>query len=255
MLWRVENTSLQILGSVHFSNRPLLFSEQMTYALTNAVVLAFETNFDLQPNLALARYKADTSLSENVSAGLFADTRRMWTEYGFDEAELESFKPWWVAFRLMNAAMSNHGFKGEQGIDRRVVNHAKKKDTTLFFLESIDAGLKPFANAPRQEHETFLSRVVQHTSEGLEDVASLITAWESGIPKNLLPVVERALSLMPITYAGALAGRNKTWIRHLLRLARSGKSTVAVVGVLHLVGPDSIPDLLAAAGHTCLPHQ
>ena len=164
MLWRVEDTSLHILGSVHVSNRPLVFSEQITRALNEVEVLAFETNFDVRPNLAAVRYKTNDSLSRNISASLFEDTKHMWAELDLDDRELERLKPWWVAFRLMNAAMSNRGFTNEQGVDRRVLNFGKDGHKTLFFLESVDTGLKPFANAPRQEHDVFLSRVVQHTN-------------------------------------------------------------------------------------------
>lgn len=256
MLWHIEGTQLRIFGSVHVSNRPLLFSEPITRALNEADVFAFETNFDVQPNLAFTRYGAGNSLGKNIPAPLFADTKRLWMELSLEGRELEHCKPWWVAFRLMNAAMVRRGFTSVQGIDRNVLNFAKDKNKTLFFLESVSAGLEPFANAPREEHQVFLSRVAQHTEEGLEEVASLVTAWESGNPSNLMPVVERALRLMPMTYSAALAGRNRTWIRHLIRLARSGKNVVAVVGALHLVGTDSIPSLLAAAGHTCsLTHE
>jgi uncharacterized protein YbaP (TraB family) len=228
----------------------------MTQALDEADVFAFEANFDVQPNLAFSRYGTGDSLSQNIPAPLFADTKRLWMELGLEDRELECCKPWWVAFHLMNVAMARRGFTGEQGIDRKVLNFAKDKNKKVFFLESVSAGLEPFANAPREEHQVFLSRVAQHTEEGLEEVASLVTAWESRNPSSLTPVVERALHLMPMAYSAALAGRNRTWIRHLIRLARSGKNVVAVVGALHLVGTDSIPSLLATAGHTCsLTHE
>lgn len=251
MLWHVDNTTLWILGSVHVSDRPLLISGQTTRVLENADVLAFEANFDVGPNLAPARYQINTALSKNIPDLLFADTQRLWRELCLNEEELECFRPWWVAFRLMNAALSKRGFVSEQGIDRRVLNLGKQMNKTLFFLEPIDAGLLAFAKAPLQEQEVFLSRVAQHTEEGLQEAASLVSGWESGNPDNLLPVVEGALRRMPIAFSAALAGRNKAWLRHLLRLDRSRKNAVVVVGVLHMVCPDNIPSILAAAGLKC----
>ncbi len=251
MLWHVDNTTLWILGSVHVSDRPLLISRQMTHALDTADVLAFESNFDVAPNLAPARYESDTTLSKNIPDLLFADTKRLWGELDLDEDELQGLRPWWVAFRLMNAAISKRGFVREQGIDQRVLNLGKKKNKTLFFLEPIDVGLSAFANAPLQEQEVFLSRAAQHTEEELQEVASLVDSWESGNPNNFLPVVERALRLMPKAYTAALAGRNRAWLRHLLRLVGARKNTVAVVGMLHMVGPDNIPSVLATAGLKC----
>ena len=82
-------------------------------------------------------------------------------------------------------------------------------------------------------------------------VASIIAAWESERPANLEPIYQRAIRQMPNAYSAALDGRNKQRIRHLLRLAASGRRAVAVVGVLHFAGPNSIPELLSKAAKPC----
>src|SRR5688572_13782792 len=203
MLWHVDSVPLRILGSVHVSNRPLLLSEHTVLALRDSTLLAFETNFDVAPNLGPMRYETGNALSRNIPPPLFADTQRLWQELGLNEDELECLRPWWVGFRLMNAALSNRGFVNEHGIDRSVLNFGKKEGKALFFLESVEAGFLPFANAPLREQETFLSRIAQYTEEGLQEVASLVAAWQSGDSDSLLPVVERALRLMPIAYSAA----------------------------------------------------
>ncbi len=252
MLWQIDNTNLQILGSVHVSDRVLNLSPLASYAITHATTLAFESNFDISPNLKSAYYEKTNVLSKNISASLFASTRDLWLELDLIEEELENFRPWWVAFRLMNALMAKSGFVPNHGIDRCVLNFAKKESRKLFFLETIDSGLATFAEAPLIEQERFLSKVVLNPEEGLREVASMISTWESGNPIMLLPLVENALQLMPVTYSNALAGRNKVWLRHLIRFAKSQKNVVVVVGVLHMVGPESIPYLLAAAGFSCV---
>jgi uncharacterized protein len=251
MLWQVKNTNLRILGSVHVSNRSLYLPPLVADAINGADTLAFEANFEVSPNLSLVHYKKGNALSKNIPASLFTNTKELWLELGLGEEELENIRPWWAAFRLMNTVMSKHGFVHNRGIDRNVLNIGKLEKKNLFFLEAVGAGLEPFARAPLKEQEIFLSRVVQHTDEGVQEVASLVDAWESNNPNNLLPVVERALQLMPLTYSNALAGRNKVWLRHFLRLAQSQKKAVAIVGALHMVGPESIPSLLAVAGFTC----
>lgn len=251
MLWEVKNTNLRILGSVHASDRPLYLSTLATLAISDADTLAFEANIEVAPNLSSARYKKDSSLSQNIPTSLFVDTKRLWIEFGFSEEELEELRPWWVAFRLMNCLMLKHGFTYGQGVDLKALHLAKMRKKHPFFLESIDAGLEPFAKAPFNEQEIFLSRIVQHIDEEIQVIASLVAAWELGNPNALLPVIERSIQLMPVTYSNTLAGRNKAWLRHFLRLAKSQKKAVAVVGALHMVGPDSIPSLLAAAGFNC----
>lgn len=250
MLWEVKNTNLRIVGSVHVSDRPLYLSPLATLAISEADTLAFETNIEVTPNLNPTRYKAGGSLSQSIPASLFNDTRRMWLESGFNEEELQGLRPWWVAFRLMNSLMQKHGFVHEHGIELKVLHYAKVKKKGAFFFETVDAGLAPFATAPLNEQEIFLSRIVQCSDEEIQVAASLVAAWESGNPDSLLPVMERGLKLMPVTYSNTLARRNKAWLRHFLRMAQSHKKTVAIVGALHMVGPESIPSLLAASGLT-----
>jgi uncharacterized protein len=256
MLWRVSGTSFFILGSIHVSNRPLVLPAAATQAVEAAQTLAFEANFDIVPKLGFARYAGTESLSRNISPALFLDAKRLWLELELPEEELETNRPWWAAFRLMFTAMSRRGFLIEQGIDRKLLNLAKTDQKSTFFLENISAGLMPFSKAPVEEQAVFLSRVAQHSEEGLREVATMVTAWESGNPQNFLPIVERYLSLMPVSYAGALGGRNRAWIPQLLRLLRSGRKVVVVVGALHMIGPQNIPSLLAAKGFDCslVPH-
>lgn len=251
MLWQLDNTAFHILGSVHVSNRPLQLSETATNVLKNATVSAFEANLDASPSLASKQYKRGDTLNKHITASLFADTQRVWHEFTeLEDEELERLQPWWVAFCLGGALMSRHGFDQERGVDRRIFNIGKKERKDLFYFESINDGLASFAYAPLTEQVNFLSRIPQNTEEYMREVEALVSVWEGGDPNSLLPIVEKALQQMPIAYSAALGGRNKSWLKQILRLARSGKNTVAVVGMLHMVGPDSIPSLLTAEGFT-----
>lgn len=251
MLWNVQGTSFFILGAIHASNRPLVLPNAVAQAVEAAQTLAFEVNLDFVPNLGFARYAKTESLSRNISPTLFSDAKRLWLELELPEEELETNRPWFAAFRLMFSAMSQRGFIAEQGIDRKLFNLAKTDQKSTFFLENVSAGLIPFSKAPVEEQAVFLSRVAQHTEEGLQEVATMVTAWESGNPQNFSPILESALSLMPISYAGALGGRNRAWMPQLLRLLRSGRKVVVVIGALHMIGPQNIPSLLAAKGYDC----
>lgn len=252
MLWNVPGTSFFMLGSIHVSNRPLVLPTAVAQAVEAAQTLAFEANFDVVPNLEFGCYAGTESLSQNISPALFSDAKRLWLELELPEDELETNRPWWAALRLMFTGMSRRGFISEQGIDRKLLNLAKKDRKSTFFLENASAGLMPFSKAPVEEQAVFLSRVAQHTEEGLQEIATMVTAWESGNPQNFFPIVERALSLMPVSYTGSLAGRNKAWMPQLLRLLRSGRKVFVVVGALHMIGPQNIPSLFAANGYDCV---
>ena len=79
----------------------------------------------------------------------------------------------------------------------------------------------------------------------------MLDAWEARRPQDLGPLVEKFIHQMRHSYTGALKGRNKAWLPKLLKLLHVGKPTVVTVGVLHMVGPGSLPELLARQGFKC----
>ncbi len=49
-------------------------------------------------------------------------------------------------------------------------------------------------------------------------------------------------------YERLVAARNRRWAVEIERLLKSGRRVLIVVGVGHLVGPDSVPALLRRRG-------
>jgi uncharacterized protein YbaP (TraB family) len=196
-------------------------------------------------------YATTEKLGSNVASNLYDDALVLAKRLNLNTEYLSSCRPWWATFELMNRVLSDRGYKSTNGVDHQALGISKAKDKANFFLEPIDASLKPFALAPHTEQEAALAYCVQRTDDGIEVVDSIIKAWESGDPTNLEPIYQRSIQQFPETYSAALDGRNKQWIRHLLRFAASGRRVVAVVGVLHFAGPNGLPKLLAKANRPC----
>jgi hypothetical protein len=53
----------------------------------------------------------------------------------------------------------------------------------------------------------------------------------------------------PKLYKRLITDRNRDWIPHLETLMASGKKTLVIVGVGHLVGKDSVINLLKSRGY------
>ncbi|SHH70273.1 TraB/GumN family protein [Massilia sp. CF038] len=252
MLWTVPNSSLTILGSVHVSNIPLTLSEAAQRSIDAANVFAFEANFDAALELAFTRYPAGAQLRGNINEDLYDDAKSLWTRLDCSEDDFDGHFPWWIAFVLMNKLSSQRGFTSTNGIDRKVLEIAKQKKKSLFFLESLSAGLMPFANAPVREQEFFLARIAQHTDECLAEIEALVGAWQCSDLRAFARLSTKSIGLMPKSYGAALGGRNYAWRKGLLRLARSNKKSIVIVGALHMVGVDSVPQLLAKEGYECI---
>lgn len=251
MLWRVADTNLYILGSVHVSDEPLVFSEQTVIALEKAEILAFESNIDAVTDPLIGRFKSGSRLNNTIPKDLFDDTSYLWARFLFDPNELNGLQAWRVGFRLMSEIMQQHGFLFNEGIDRRVLELGKSQQRKLFFLESINAVSLIMSKVPSAEQELFLALTVRKTEEEVQLLRQIVTAWKNQKPDDLIPVLNREFRLLPAMYSALLHDRNKAWLPQLLRLARGRRNTVAIVGALHMVGPNNLSDLLSNQGLPC----
>lgn len=251
MLWHVANTGLHLLGSVHIARSPLVLTESASRALNQAERIVFESNFETRVTISDTLYPHGEELARNVSVPLYQAATALAERLGLPIELLASYRPWWAALQLMNRILEESGYQRANGIDHRALFISKELNKSTFFLESPAASVPPLAHAPLYEQELALSRVCQRSDEGLQEVSSIVEAWLSGNPQNLLPILQRSVQQMPNTYSALLADRNQAWLGQLLRFANSGRRVVAVVGALHMVGSDSLPNLLGRSGQPC----
>ncbi|HKY22545.1 MAG TPA: TraB/GumN family protein [Vicinamibacterales bacterium] len=252
MLWRVANSQLHLLGSAHFLPREAEFLPHEAQILHEADVVAFEANIAEARMLRQGFYGGARSLRDDVDASLYEQTRARWTELGLAMDDLDGTRPWNAALRMVTGAiLPSHGYEHRYGVDSVALKQAKAAKKTLFFLEPSDVGLSAFASGPLHEQVMMLAQAVRHQEEALEDVQLSADAWSYRDLNRIAPLYAKCMHQAPRTYTALLDNRNKLWTPKLLRLARGGKKTLAIVGMLHLHGPKSLLSLLEGAGHRC----
>lgn len=140
-------------------------------------------------------------------------------------------------------------------MDSVLVARAQAAGKPIVYLEKVEAQLAaidPFATAAdvhallaNQEYSRAQSlQMVKDYTAG--DAAALVRLFDD---KTLWLAAGRD----PATYGefldATLTRRNRSWVAPLEQMAAAGGGFVAV-GAAHLVGPNNVPDLLAAAGFT-----
>lgn len=254
MLWRVANSQLHLLGSAHFLPREAEFLPHEEQILDEADVVAFEANVAQAKMPRQGFYSGARSLRDDVDASLYEQTRARWTELGLAVGDLDGIRPWNAGLRMMTGAiLPSHGYEHRYGVDSVALKHAQAAKKTLFFLEPPDAGLSAFAFGPLHEQVTMLAQAVRHQEDALADVQRSADAWSYRDLNRVAPLYAKCMHQAPRTYTALLDDRNKLWTPKLLRLAKGGKRTLAIVGMLHLHGPKGLLSLLERAGHRCEP--
>jgi uncharacterized protein YbaP (TraB family) len=93
-----------------------------------------------------------------------------------------------------------------------------------------------------------LRETLQEISNFKKDLQQIIDAWKTGDTKALEKLTLDAMRDYPQLHKKLLIDRNKQWVDKLQKLHASGKTVFVVVGAAHLVGKDSVIDLLNAKG-------
>lgn len=248
MLWKIADSPLHILGAIHCANAPLTLSGEALQALSAAKILAFETSLDAVPDLSAGFFPSGQQLSDVIPPHLFTETQALWSNSGLPD-NLNRRRPWLALQGLVGPVFQSWGFDFAQGIDRAVKAGAKGRP--LFSLEAAGIPFRCMAEAPLSEQVSGLARLVQQPLEVKAEIESIVEGWRRRDTQALTSAVQLGHGLAPILSAGLYGRRNRAWMPQLLRFARGVKPTVAVVGVLHMVGPDSLVDLLMAEGYSC----
>ncbi len=251
MHWQVVGEKFSILGSIHVSDQPLTLGGAAAEALEQAEVLAFETDFRLPNDQTLTHYSKSGRLSASIPADLFADAKAAWSDLDLPERELQTLRPWWAMLRLVFATLERQSLLAKHGIDVQILEQARATGKELRFLEKRMAGSKAFRSAPFAEQLVGLVGAVREADDGVRDARQMLTAWVSNSPAEMLPVLEKSWHRAPVTSEGLFAQRNRAWLPEMLTMIKSGRPAVATVGCLHMVGPDSLLDLLAHHGYRC----
>jgi uncharacterized protein len=250
MLWRVANSNLCLLGSIHLSNEPVQLSETSRRLVDECHTLAFEANMAGLPP-GLGDYKNDRELRAVVSDDLWNATRDRWLALGQDELKLNRHEPWWAGIRVGALIFESRGLCHKFGVEAVLSARAKELNKPTFYLEQQAAGFKGLSAVPLEEQVRFLSRAVYDAEEGYADVVRLHDAWIANRPTDMEFMYEKGMRLTPGVFTAMIPARNKAWLSHLLRFARGGRKVVAVVGALHMLGPEGLPLLLEQKGFPC----
>jgi hypothetical protein len=94
-----------------------------------------------------------------------------------------------------------------------------------------------------------LRETLDELAQGPRVYQRVVRAWMAGDPaairrEALAPMIKQA----PGVYKTLVVERNRRWADILTERLRGSGEAVVVVGVGHLVGPDSLPALLRAKG-------
>lgn len=95
--------------------------------------------------------------------------------------------------------------------------------------------------------------ILKDTLDQLDDLPKymnkLLEAWKAADEKELATAFVDDMKKSPELYEALLVKRNKAWVPVLEKLMAAKQDNFVVVGTAHLVGSDSVLNMLKAKGY------
>ena len=258
-LWRIEGktNSTYLFGSIHFLKKefyPLAQPIEDAYKQSQIVVFEVDLKEMDAPEsqikmIEAGKYPAGQTLKQQVSKETYAKLEAHLADSGAPAAAFDPLRPWMVAIALLGVELQKLGFDPEEGVDKYFFTKATKDKKQTVPLETLDFQLNLFKGFTAQQEEAMLKETLLEISKFKKDIASIVNAWKIGDTKALDALMLEAMRDYPELHKKLLIDRNKQWVDKIQKLHAGGKNVFVVVGAGHLVGKESLVELLSAKGH------
>ena len=258
-LWTVNTQSnkIYLLGSLHLLKAnayPLAAAIEKAYA--DSRVIIFETDIaalqspGLQAKLLeLGIYPGEQNLLQNLDGNTRQQLEKKMSEIGLPLEQFSRFKPWFVALTLTTLELQRMGYNPNYGIDVYFFNKASADGKEIGFLEPAEFQIKLLGNMVEQDQYDFLSQTLNDLEVVNELAGDLVKSWKDGDADKLHELLSKSFKDYPHLHDRLLIQRNKNWVQQIEGAMRKNKNVLFVVGAGHLVGPESVVDLLKEKGY------
>lgn len=229
-------------------------------AVAGASTLALEIDTARDPAMlakAMGQHglsAAGSSLYDEMTPALRARLEKVLGRAGIDATAVAGFRPWLVATMLALSEYAAQGYRPDLAVDLHLAQLARANGVPVIELESVESQLALFGRMTHSVQLRFLEEVVAMIEQGRQaaEVRQVVEAWSGADQANLDAIARRIEE--DTTVSGQflkkvlLEERNVGMADKLARLLAQKNNSVAAVGVLHLIGPTSVPALLRARG-------
>lgn len=261
-LFKVQQNgqTLYLFGTIHVGAKDFYPLEpRLAGLLKQAPVLALEID-PLGDPQKLTRAVQQHGLSAKGAAGLAPAWRqrleRLLGQYNIAPQSVASMKPWLLATMLTVSEFAAQGYDASLAVDAHLSKQAHAAGKKIVELESADSQMALFDQMTPAEQLTFLQEAISgiEDKEQADQAREIAEAWRTADVKALDALALKAEQDQ--TFSGRfvqkvlLDGRNPALADGLVKLMARENNSVAAIGVLHLVGKTSVPELLRKRGLT-----
>lgn len=259
-LWMAEGTSntVYLLGSVHLlreEDHPL--PSIIDAAYEDAETLFMELDMDDLDPIAmqatinrLGMLEDSQTLRDVMGADLYDDALLAADALDIPLEMLAQTEPWFAAITVEQLALTRIGFNPLYGIEMHMMAKAVRDGKAIEGFESVEQQLGFLDGLSLDAQRELLMQTLAEGANIRDIMDQLIAAWRMGdityMEENLLADIAN----YPELYESIVADRNRNWTNTIDKLLGDDDDYLIIVGALHLIGEDGVPQLLESRGYT-----
>lgn len=245
-----------LFGGIHSLPKELEWitpAMQMAMDKSDRLILEI-TNSDDQSELAdifrnLASSKNQPPLALRVDAANMPTALQLADSMGMKDSSIEQTEDWALALNFASAATAGIGQSGQYGTETVMKAQYKDSKKPIEQLETAQEQLGIFDALPKNAQRAMLNSVLEDAPYAKENYVKLVQLWMTGDVTALEEIMRAGLLKNPVIRENILMKRNQNWAEQIDAKIRTGQSPFIAVGAGHLVGENSLPQLMAAMGY------
>jgi len=191
----------------------------------------------------------DVTLTSLLGENRAAKFTALADELGAPMAALEPMRPWLALISLTQIVFQKSGFDPTEGVEAAVLEQAAREGDKLAYLETAASQIKALASLDGDDMLANFDTTIDQFSEFDQITARLLDAWRTGdiegIEEDILVPLREA---SPGAYDALFTKRNTAWTALIEEIIAGEGDYFIAVGAGHLVGDESVINMLRAKG-------
>lgn len=258
-IWQVDGGQNRIflLGSIHLlreQDHPL--PGEIYAAYEEAETLIMELDMDDIDPVATQAMTTELGLIENggtltdlLGPQIYAEAAALAAAAEIPLNLLDRAEPWYAAMNVEMMLLMRMGFNPALGIESHMMERAISDNKEIRGFETMRQQLGFLDGlSPEAQQEMFLQALAEGP-EMRELMDSLIDAWRIGDTEFLEESMLREMQDYPELNQTIVINRNIDWTAQIEELMDDEDDYLIIVGALHLIGEEGVPQLLLSRGH------
>ena len=258
MIWIIngDTNNVYLLGSIHVlreSDHPLPEALEIIYDDAEQLVMEIDMDdLDLVSTMQFLTshgvLKGDQTLQDVMGPEMYAAAEAYAAAIDIPIEMLAKTEPWLAAITVEEMVMNRAGFNAAHGIEMYLTNKAVADGKAITGLETIEEQLGFLDSLSIDTQNRWLLQSISEAERTEKIIDELIAAWRRGDTNFLEEILLSEFDDYPELHDSILISRNKKWVGPIMALLNEDDDYLIVVGAAHLVGEESVPDLLSKQG-------